>query len=432
MKTRSLIVLLLVAAIILTSAWGVFCGVSLGAERFAPMEVLQLGAEVQGETSILLNLLPEEGEAAAQEQITQIMEILQARLEAMGYSHSNIVQLDGDQLEVRVPMNGTSTFHDAQQLSDALRQTGRLYITDAANDDAVLLDRDSIERVELQVDSLGKYSVFMIMTEQGKALLEQITSEVSGREREEDKYVHVFLDEEEVAELSVRQSYGDGYFGYSSSYSEHEAKQFQQIINAGMLPVALEDEAEITVSAGFGEQAWQQILLCGGIAAVILAIVFVVIYRLSGVMHVLTGIAYWVLTVLTVALLGIPVTAANLIGLLIGFGFLLFSMVCISEAFKKQFAAGKNLRAAYKSGFADATVRISNGFALLLFGFVVLIASGAAALENLAYGYGVALVLAYLCAMLISRLLFALSVRVQDSRAGFYFSLKKTSEGGNA
>ena len=105
MKTRSLIVLLLVAAIILTSAWGVFCGVSLGAERFAPMEVLQLGAEVQGETSILLNLLPEEGEAAAQEQITQIMEILQARLEAMGYSHSNIVQLDGDQLEVRVPMN---------------------------------------------------------------------------------------------------------------------------------------------------------------------------------------------------------------------------------------------------------------------------------------------------------------------------------------
>ena len=94
----------------------------------------------------------------------------------------------------------------------------------------------------------------------------------------------------------------------------------------------------------------------------------------------------------TVALLGIPVTAANLIGLLIGFGFLLFSMVCISEAFKKQFAAGKNLRAAYKSGFADATVRISNGFALLLFGFVVLIASGAAALENLAYGYGVALV----------------------------------------
>lgn len=127
------------------------------------------------------------------------------------------------------------------------------------------------------------------------------------------------------------------------------------------------------------------------------------IYRLSGVMHVLTGIAYWDIDGTDSALLGIPVTAANLIGLLIGFGFLLFSMVCISEAFKKQFAAGKNLRAAYKSGFADATVRISNGFALLLFGFVVLIASGAAALENLAYGYGVALVLAYLCAMLISR-----------------------------
>ena len=432
MKTRSLIVLLLMAVIILTSAWGVFCGIPVGAERFAPMEVLQLGAEVKGETSILLDLQPEEGEEATQEQITEVMEILQARLEAMGYDYSNVEQLGEAQIEARIPMNETSTFHDAQQISDVLQQTGRLYITDAANDDAVLLDRDSIERVELQSDSLGKYSIFMMMTEEGKALLEQVTTEVSERDREDDKYIHVFLDGKELAELSVRQSYGDGYFGFSSSYKSHEAEQFQQIINAGMLPVSLADNAEITVSAGFGEQAWQQILLCGGITVAILAIVLIAVYRLSGVMHVLTAIAYWVLTVLMVALLGIPVTAANLVGLMIGFGFLLFSLVCISTAFKKQFAAGKNLRAAYKSGFADATVRISNGFALLLIGFVVLIASGTAALEKVAYSYGIALLAAYLCAMVISRLLFALAVRVQDDKPGLYFAFKKTSEGGNA
>ena len=56
MKTRSLILFLLIAAIIVTSAWGVFCGVSLGAERFAPMEVLQGGADLQGEASIFLQL----------------------------------------------------------------------------------------------------------------------------------------------------------------------------------------------------------------------------------------------------------------------------------------------------------------------------------------------------------------------------------------
>ena len=93
MKTRSLIVLLLIAVIILTSAWGVFCGIPVGAERFAPMEVLQLGAEVKGETSILLDLQPEEGEEVTQEQIAEVMEILQARLIAMGYDYSNVEQL---------------------------------------------------------------------------------------------------------------------------------------------------------------------------------------------------------------------------------------------------------------------------------------------------------------------------------------------------
>ena len=68
MKTRSLIVLLLIAVIILTSAWGVFCGIPVGAERFAPMEVLQLGAEVKGETSILLDLQPEEGEEGSKKE----------------------------------------------------------------------------------------------------------------------------------------------------------------------------------------------------------------------------------------------------------------------------------------------------------------------------------------------------------------------------
>ena len=77
-------------------------------------------------------------------------------------------------------------------------------------------------------------------------------------------------------------------------------------------------------------------------------------------------------------------------------------------------------------------MRISNGFALLLIGFVVLIASGTAALEKVAYSYGIALIAAYLCAMVISRLLFALAVRVQDDKPGLYFAFKKTSEGGNA
>ncbi len=429
MKIRSLILFLLITVIILTSAWGVFCGVSLGVNRFAPMEVLQLGADWKGETSIFLDVQNEEGQEITQEQLEQTMDVLIARLDILGYGFSSVVQLDSDQIEVQVPLNET-TFHDVEQLAEKLQQTGRLYITDSANDDAVLIDRDSIERIELQEGTLGKYSIFLIMTEEGTALFEQVSKEVSEREKEEDKYVNIYLDDEELAELSIREIYTDGIFGFTSSYSEYEATLLQQIVNSGMLPVALDSSAGIMTSAVFGENAWQSMLLCYGISMFVVAVILIIIYRISGLINVLTMIAYQVLMVLFLALLGIQVTGSNFMALLIGFGFLLASMVYVNHTFFKQHLSGKNIRAAYKSGYTQAMSRISNGMVFLFLGFVVLISSGIAALENLAYGYGIALVMAYVCIILINRLLFALMVRMQDHKESIYFPLGKTGEGG--
>ena len=40
--------------------------------------------------------------------------------------------------------------------------------------------------------------------------------------------------------------------------------------------------------------------------------------------------------------------------------------------------------------------------------------------------------MAYLCVMLVNRMLFALMVRVTADKPALYFPVKKTTEGGNA
>lgn len=432
MKLRSMIVFVLIAAVILVGAWGVFCGAPMGVETFAPMEVMQRGADLEGEAAIFLDTAPAEGQEVTAEQLTDIQGILEKRLAAMGYAFSEVVQLGDGQFQVNIPVNDSTAFHDAQQLSDALAQTGRLYITDAANDDAVLLDRDSIAEVELQTNSLGKYSIFLRMTEAGKTLLEQVTGEVSSREREDEKYLHVFLDGKELAELSLREAATDGIFGFSSSYTEYEATRFQQIVNAGMLPVSLEANAQVAASARMGEHAWNGLLKALGIGAAVAAVVLLVVYRAAGLAHALSIAAYLALTAIGFALLGIPVTAANAAAWVLSLAFLVSALVWNSTCFRRQHLAGKNLRAAFRSGYAEASGKYTNAFVLLFLGFVVLIASGSAAIENLAYGYGLSLLTAYLAAAVVDRMLAALLVRAQDGKAGWYFPLGKANEGGNA
>lgn len=93
MKLRSMIVFVLIAAVILVGAWGVFCGAPVGVETFAPMKVMQRGADLEGEAAIFLDTAPAEGQEVTAEQLTDIQGILEKRLAAMGYAFSEVVQL---------------------------------------------------------------------------------------------------------------------------------------------------------------------------------------------------------------------------------------------------------------------------------------------------------------------------------------------------
>ena len=432
MKTRSLILFLLIAAIIMTSAWGVFCGVSLGAERFAPMEVLQGGADLQGEASIFLQLTPAEGVEVTEEQINEMTDILYARLDNQGFKQSSVMLIGENEFEVRLPVNTNSDFQDLDQIAEILYTVGNVNITEKSDKNAVLITREMIERVELQSNASGKFSFFLIMTDEGKEELEKVTTEISERKREDEKYVRVYVDDTQVSELSIRQPSTEGYFGFSSSYTEYKAERLANILNAGCLPVALETVAEENVSARMGIEAWDDMILCFGLVTAAMMFILVLVFRVSGLINALTLAAYQTALAVVLAALGIRLDGAGMACLAAVFGYLIVSLVYNNHAFKKQFEGGKNIRAAYKTAYTETTATVTNMGMILLVGFVALLASGTAALESMAYAYGVALLMAYLCVMLVNRMLFALMVRVTADKPALYFPVKKTTEGGNA
>lgn len=442
MKLRSLIGLVLVIALVFAGAYAVVFGLDFGMYSFEPMRALSLGMDVKGGTSAVLRI-KDPGEDDKDAEVTplskeqldnaahEIMGIMRKRLDAKGYAAATIERQGDREIRLELPINETSAFRDADQIVKYLMQKGEMTILDS--DDNVVVTSSQFKYIMAQEDSSGYRYISFVLTEEGKKAFEEATAEIAERGvSEEDysnrNYIKLHYGEKDLAQATIKSAITTGEGSIQTSVADWELEDIVRIVNNGAYSVELETTEMRGVSPSLGENALQNLLLCGIVGLLALAVIMILCYRAPGVMAAVSLLAHTVIVLLFLAISRLQISIFGMAGLFLGTLCAAGMSLAVVNGFKREFLLGKAPRAAAKSGCSAAAKAVLNvGFALCLV-LLVFILFGKSELLSFAYAAGISVLAAILCATVLTQSLVRLVVGTMPDGRGIYFGGKKEAE----
>src|SRR5690625_4731153 len=102
------------------------------------------------------------------------------------------------------------------------------------------------------------------------------------------------------------------------NFTVESAQYLADILNAGSLPVHMDELYSTTVGAQFGEQALKQTVLAGTIGASIIILFVIGVYRFPGVIATVNLLIYIYLIILVFGLMNGVLTLPGIAALILG------------------------------------------------------------------------------------------------------------------
>ena len=202
--------------------------------------------------------------------------------------------------------------------------------------------------------------------EEGAKLFEEITR------RNVNKQVAIFLDNYVISAPTVNEAITGGKAVISGRFNIKEAKLLAQRLNTGALPVPITLISQQTVGASLGKAAVDASIKAGLIGLGLVALFMIVIYRLPGLVSVLSLCAYGVLVLAIFKLWPVTLTLPGLAGFIMTIGVAVDANVLIFARLKEEIKTGKPLGLALDEAFRRAWPSIRDGnFSTLITCFIL-------------------------------------------------------------
>ena len=128
------------------------------------------------------------------------------------------------------------------------------------------------------------------------------------------------------------------------NFSEEEASLLVDLINSGSLPTKLTEISTKTVDASYGSNTLALIAKAGIITFIIIALIMVFFYRLSGLISVISLALYISLVLLFYNLIDGVLTLTGIAALILVIGMAVDSSIITLEKIKEEIANGKSLK----------------------------------------------------------------------------------------
>jgi preprotein translocase subunit SecD len=237
------------------------------------------------------------------------------------------------------------------------------------------------ENTYVATDNMGGIDLRFEWTEEGSKLSEIITGRLIG------KPLGIFEGDEPLlgddgrpiaptVQSVIRES------GRITGLSITEATELSKQLNAGRLPVPLENVGELTVDPTLGEDFVDLSLKAGLIAIVLVMLFMIVYYRLPGLLASLALVFYVTIVLALFKLIPVTLTLAGIGGFVLSIGMAVDANVLIFERMKEEFRTGQTLGAAIEAGFARAWTAIRDSNVTTFIVCIILIAVG----NSIAFG----------------------------------------------
>ena len=136
----------------------------------------------------------------------------------------------------------------------------------------------------------------------------------------------------------------------SGSFSLEETKNLAGILNAGALPVHLEEVYSTSVGAQFGEQALNKTIFAGIIGISLIFLFMLVYYRLPGFVAVITLSVYIFIILLVFTLINGVLTLPGIAALMLGVGMAVDANILMYERIREELRVGKSVKTSFMAG----------------------------------------------------------------------------------
>ncbi|MCA1318791.1 protein translocase subunit SecDF [Bacillus tianshenii] len=381
---------------------------------------IKLGLDLQGGFEILYEVKPINKDTTIdRETLVSTVSALNKRVNVLGVSEPNI-QIEGED-RIRVQLAGVDDQTKARELlsteaklsfrdindkelmnGSALAENGATQSFDSNNRPSVALKLKSAEQfadVTRQVVEMGPGQNLMVIWldfEEG----------VDSYKEEAQKPDPKFL-----SAAGVDQVFNDTEVQIQGpNFSVESAKELAELLNAGSLPVELEEVYSTSVGAKFGEAALQKTVLAGAIGISIIFLFMLFVYRLPGFVAIITLSVYIFLILLVFDLMNGVLTLPGIAALILGVGMAVDANIITYERIKEELKLGKTPMSAFRAGNRNSLSTILDANITTLLAAAVMFVYGTSSVQGFATMLIVSILLSFLTAVFGTRLLLGLWV----------------------
>ncbi len=344
---------------------------------------IRWGIDIRG--GVEATFKPANGVNATDEQLESAKSIIELRMISQGITDYELyADKNSDRIIVRFPwksdekeFNAVSAIEEISSTAQLTFRPGKSYeTTDVGSDgnyvyktptgetETILMDGSKVASAEAQyyTDDKGKaqFVVSLTLNDEGKQTFADITSKYL------NQTVSIWMDDIMLSAPTVQAVISDGKAQITGNFTNTEAAQLAEKINAGALPFQLETSNYGNIDPTLGANALTAMGYAAVIAFIVIMIIMLIFYRLPGFVAIIALLGQMGLSVAAVsgyftAIPSFTMTLPGIAGLILSIGMGVDCNVITAERIKEELAAGRTLDGALEKGTKNSLSAIIDG-----------------------------------------------------------------------
>lgn len=362
MKTKNLLIFLLVLVIVGAGVYTAFNGVKIGDFTIAPVQdSMKLGLDIKGGAYVILEADTDAQGDELKGIMEQTKEVITRRVNAMGLTEPNIV-LEGEN-RIRIELPGVQNTQDAIEV---IGKTAQLKFM--KTDEEVVVTGDQVKdaklsfhpetqepTVSLEFNSEGA-KAFQVATRELALLPDQVANPDNPEQimSNYDKSIVIVLDDQIISSPMVSEEIPNGQAYISGNFTTDSASNLAALIRGGALPVNLIEIQTSAIGPTLGIDSLNTSLDAAKVGILLVLLFMLIYYRVPGFIANIALILYILIVIFVLVGLNATLTLPGVAGLILGVGMAVDANVIIFERLKEELRNGKTIRSSIDSGFSKA------------------------------------------------------------------------------
>ncbi|MCP9941320.1 protein translocase subunit SecD [Cyanobium sp. ATX 6E8] len=287
---------------------------------------------------------------------------------------------------------------------------------------ASLSGKDLVTAGRQQQQSGPGWDVTLSFNKDGGDKFAQLTQSIAGTGR----LLGIVLDGRSISEASVGPEFkAAGITGGSASitgnFSAEEARDLEVQLRGGSLPLPVKILEVRTIGPSLGAENIRTSLLAALTGLLLVAMFMVVVYRLAGIVAVISLSLYGLFNLAAYALIPVTLTLPGIAGFILSLGMAVDANVLIFERLKEELRTGNTLIRSIDTGFSLALSSILDGQVTTLISCIALFALGTGFVKGFAVTLGIGVLLSLFSALTCTRTLLRVLMSYPALRRIDYF-----------